>query len=338
MTINSAAYLPAATKPLVVSEAPYPTPNEDEIIVQNRAVAINPIDVSIQLQGTALFSWLPFPYILGFDCTGDVVALGSKVDTFKVGDRVVGQTPHAFQTYSPVPSHLATRIPESTRYEDAAVLPLCFFTAAVGLFGQDHLGLSYPELNTKPTGQTVLIWGGTTSVGSNAIQLAVAAGYEVISTSSPKNFEYVKKLGASQVFDYNSPTVQADIIAAFDGKQGAGALAIAGTDQDSRTKIVRSIYDIIRGVDGPKRVALSMPPPEEVPSDITARFIDLFNLAEGRELGSALFNKYLSEALAAGTFIPSPPAEVVAKGLEGLQIGLDTCAKGVSAKKIVVTL
>ncbi len=46
----------------------------------------------------------------------------------------------------------------------------------------------------------------STSVGSNAIQLAVAAGYEVITTSSPRNFDYVKKLGASQVFDYNSKT------------------------------------------------------------------------------------------------------------------------------------
>ena len=338
MSTNSAAYLPAATKRLEVKEAPYPTLGEDQILIQNRAVAINPVDIAIQQRGTDLFSWLQFPYILGFDCAGDVVAVGSKVDGFKVGDRAVAQASAAFQNYTPALSHLAARIPESMRYEDAAVLPLCFYTAAAGLFGKDQLGLAYPKIGAEPKGQTVLIWGGATSVGSNGIQLAVAAGYEVISTSSPKNFEYVKKLGASQVFDYNSPTVEADIIAAFDGKKGAGAMAIASMDSESSTKTVESIYNITRSMDGPKLVALAMPPPGEPPVGITARFIDLFNLREGRDLGAALFNKYLSEALVVGTFTPSPPAQVVAQGLEGLQVALDACAKGVSAKKIVVTL
>jgi NADPH:quinone reductase-like Zn-dependent oxidoreductase len=44
----------------------------------------------------------------------------------------------------------------------------------------------------KPTGKTLLVWGGSTSVGSNAIQLGVAAGYEVVTTASPKNFDYVR--------------------------------------------------------------------------------------------------------------------------------------------------
>jgi NADPH:quinone reductase-like Zn-dependent oxidoreductase len=59
-------------------------------------------------------------------------------------------------------------------------------------------GMRHPVADAAPTGQTVLVWGGSTSVGSNAIQLAVAAGYEVITMSSPRNFEYVTPLGASQ--------------------------------------------------------------------------------------------------------------------------------------------
>lgn len=68
--------------------------------------------------------------------------------------------------------------------------------------------------------------GGATSVGSNAIQLAAAVGYEVITTASPRNSNYVKKLGASQVFDHNDKTVVEDIIEAFKGKTIAGALTI----------------------------------------------------------------------------------------------------------------
>jgi len=70
------------------------------------------------------------------------------------------------------------------------------------------------------------MWGGTTSVGCNAIQLAVAAGYEAITTCSPANFECTKKLGAVQVFNYSSKTVVPDIIRAFKGKTTAGALAM----------------------------------------------------------------------------------------------------------------
>jgi NADPH:quinone reductase-like Zn-dependent oxidoreductase len=91
------------------------------------------------------------------------------------------------------------------------VLPLAISTASCGLFQRDYLGLHHPSANPTPTEQTVLVWGGSTSAGSNAIQLAVAAGYEVITTASPRNYDFVKSLGASAVFDYNSATVIPDV-------------------------------------------------------------------------------------------------------------------------------
>ncbi|WP_040445621.1 zinc-binding dehydrogenase [Ktedonobacter racemifer] len=102
--------------------------------------------------------------------------------------------------------------------ENAAVLPLALSTAACGLFQKDHLALQYPCSAPNPTGMTLSHLGGSTSVGSNAIQLAAAVGYEVITTASPRNFNYIKKLGASQVFDHNDKTVVEDIIEAFKGK------------------------------------------------------------------------------------------------------------------------
>jgi NADPH:quinone reductase-like Zn-dependent oxidoreductase len=153
---------------------------------------------------------------------GEVVEIGSSITRFKVGDRVVGQAcaidqafndsaKGAFQLYTVLVDHMTSPIPPTMPFEQAAVLPLAISTASCGLFLKDQLALQLPtEPRAKPTGKAVLIWGGATSVGCNAIQLAVAAGYEVITTSSPPNFELMKRLGASQVFDYNSKTVVLD--------------------------------------------------------------------------------------------------------------------------------
>ncbi|KAK9341949.1 hypothetical protein V1522DRAFT_442085 [Lipomyces starkeyi] len=180
-----------------------------------------------------MFSWIKYPIILGSDVAGEVVEVCCAVTRFKVGDRVVGyavgidekfnsSAKCAFQTYTVLLAHMASQIPSTLSYESAAVLPLGLSTAACGLFQKGHLALEYPSVTPKLTDKTLLIWGGSTSVGSNAIQLAVAAGYEVITTASPSNFDYVKKLGASQVFDYNGKTIVDDLIHAFKGKKLAG--------------------------------------------------------------------------------------------------------------------
>jgi NADPH:quinone reductase-like Zn-dependent oxidoreductase len=105
-----------------------------------------------------------------------------------------------------------------------------------------------PTASPQPTGQTLLVWGGSTSVGSNAIQLALAAGYEVITTASPKNFDYVRRLGATKVFDYRSKTVVEDVIGALRNKQSAGAIAIG----DNSTE---ACIDILAASKGKKFVA-----------------------------------------------------------------------------------
>jgi NADPH:quinone reductase-like Zn-dependent oxidoreductase len=102
MPSNTAAYLVEAQKPLEVKEAPYPEPAQNELVVRNYAVAINPVDYATQLLGTNIFPWLKFPTIIGHDVAGEVVAVGSAINDFKAGDRVVGLTTSAFQTYSTI--------------------------------------------------------------------------------------------------------------------------------------------------------------------------------------------------------------------------------------------
>ena len=237
MPTNTAAWLGPRHADLEVKPAPYTHPLENEVVVKNHAVAVNPLEWILQLAGKVIYPWIKYPFVIGSDVAGEVVEAGSAVTRFAVGDRVLA---HAVGTdkdsnssarggvqhYTVVLERMASPVPATMSYESAVVLPLGLSTASCGLFQQDLLALEPPSAHPEPKGQTLLLWGGSTSVGSNAIQLAVAAGYEVITTASPHNFDYVKGLGAGQAFDYRSPTVVSDVIAALRGKQLAGALAV----------------------------------------------------------------------------------------------------------------
>jgi NADPH:quinone reductase-like Zn-dependent oxidoreductase len=145
-----------------------------------------------------MFTWLKHPSILGYDVAGEVVEVGKDVTRFQVGDRVIGfavgtdekvndPAEGAFQEYMVLRPDLTSPIPNSLSYEAISVTPLGLSIVAAGLFQEDTLALHLPCLSPKPTGQTLIVWGGSTSVGCNAIQLGVAAGYEVFTTCSPSN-------------------------------------------------------------------------------------------------------------------------------------------------------
>ncbi len=264
MPSNAAAWFVAKQTRLEVKPAPYTAPGANEIVIRNHAVAINPVDWAIPILGSVMFPWIKCPTVLGEDLAGEVAEVGTGVTRFRVGERVVGHAvglnknrnraaEGAFQIYSVVCAHMASPIPDDLPYENAAVLPLGLSTAACGLFQKEFLALQHPSVDAKPTGKSLLIWGGATSVGVNAIQLAAAAGYEVITTASPHNFDYLKSLGASYVFDYHNPTAVQDIIAGLKGKTIAGALAIA-------TGSTGPCLEIVHASKGDKFVAIAGAP------------------------------------------------------------------------------
>lgn len=341
MPSNIAAWLSAPkSRPLEVKSASYTPPGENELLVKNCAIALNPVDWARQARGDALFSWTTYPCIMGSDVAGEIVEVGKDVTRFKRGDRVTGlglgltsnrAADGAFQAYTILPVHLTSPIPRTLSFESASVIPLGISTAACGLFQKGYLALQLPSAPpNKATDETVLIWGGSTSVGSNAIQLAVAAGYEVITTASPKNFNYVKKLGASQAFDYKSKTVVTNIIDALKDKTSAGALAIGDGSADP-------CIEIVKKSEGKKFVALANPPSGQPPSDVGVKFIFGSDLKDN-EVGPAVWVDFLPKALDMGSFIVAPDAQVVGKGLESIQDGMDLMIKGMSAKKAVVSL
>ena len=373
MPNNEAVWLVAKHVPLRVKEAPYPEPGAGEIVVENHAVAVNPVDWMKPYVGDLAFSHIKYPFVLGSDLAGKVVAVGCGVTEVKVGDRVLAMAAGAckqrnraaegaFQAYTIVLPRLTTVIPDHLSYAEAAVIPLGVTTAACGLFQSDLLALELPSANPKARDQWVIVWGGSTSVGSNAIQLAVAAGYGVVTTASPKNFDYVKSLGAAHAFDYNSTDVVLDIVAALRGKEVVGALAIGAGS-------VLACLDILPHCQGRGFIANCS---ADVPFDaipkgpritlgvmlrllsarlrvgaetrrksrrhgITAKFFDASSVVDN-EIGPAIYRDYLGPALASGSFRPAPPPKVVGVGLEYVQAAFDIQRRGVSAAKIVVAL
>jgi NADPH:quinone reductase-like Zn-dependent oxidoreductase len=340
MSNNKAAYLTAAkAHPFEIKSAPTWTPGPNEILIQNRAIAINPIDGSLQR-----FAWLPlqYPTILGQDVAGEVITVGSDVTAFKTGDRVIGHAmatatkrpqDAGFQAQTILDERMASRIPEDLSFEKAVVVPLGLSTAACGLFQEaPFLGLQLPtEPPRKPTGETVLIWGGASSVGCNGIQLAKAAGYEVIATASPKNFEYAKQLGASEVFDYKSDSIVDDLVKAFEGKTLAGVLDYIGFEA------AKLSVEVAKRVAGKGAVASTKGGVHDLPEGITLSKIFGITLRDNG-VGKAVYGGYLPQALESGAFVPSPEPLVQGKGLEHVQAGVDRLMAGVSAAKVVVTL
>lgn len=372
MPTNTAAWLVADKSRLEVKPAPYTHPAEDEIVVKNQAVAINPLDWILQVAGNVVYRWIKPPSVLGTDVAGEVVEVGSAVTRFKVGDRVLGMAVGtdqdsnssargAFQTYTVVLERMAAPIPNTMPYESAVVLPLAVSTAACGLFQRDHLALQHPSADPAPTGRTLLVWGGSTSVGSNAIQLAVAAGYDVVTTASPRNFDYVRKLGASQVFDYRSPTVVREIVQGLHGKTLAGAIAIG---QGSAERCA----DILPACNGNRFISIASTPAsfEKVATSKRGSLQlprTLFTIVSStvllqvkcrrrgirtkmifgstlktNEVSQAIYADFLPSALADGRFVAAPEPLVVGRGLESVQLGIDTQLNGVSAQKVVIAL
>lgn len=339
MASNTAAWITAPkARPLEVKPSTIGVPGDDHILIKNRAVAINPIDG--KLQALALYP-LNYPEILGQDVAGEVIEVGPNVTRFKKGDRVLGNAigfhtkrneEKGFQAYTILETHMASKIPASMSFETAVVLPLGTSTAACGLFHADFLNLQLPtEPAQKLTGKVLLVWGGASSVGCNAIQLAVAAGYEVIATASPKNFELVKKLGASQVFDYHETTVLSKLLEATKNKSIIGAYDTVGG------AVCGASIEFVQKSEGTKHVVTVIPGFPEPPEGIKVSRVYAPSVRDNH-VAEAIYEDFLPKALEAGSYVPAPEPLVAGKGLENVQDAIDIQSKGLSAQKAVVLL
>lgn len=226
---HSVVFLDGKDKPFRVATVDTIQPAKNEVLIRNKALAINPVDWKVQDSGAFIREW---PVVLGEDLAGVIEAVGDEVTRFKPGQRVLAHSQAlatqraqegSFGELVLVAQTCVAEIPESVSFEDAAVLPLAISTAAAGLYQSDGcLELALPTASPKKSGKTLLVWGGSSSVGTAAIQLAVASGVTVATTCSSRNQQLVEKLGA-KFFDYNSPSIVGDLVAELGKGEFAGA-------------------------------------------------------------------------------------------------------------------
>lgn len=185
-------------KSLYEMDFPKPQPGEHDLLVKIAAIAVNPVDTKVRHNAP-----VTEPRILGWDATGMVEAVGSKVTLFKPGDKVfyAGSIvrPGSYAEYGLVDERITGKKPQSLSDAEAAALPLTSLTAWEMLFDRLEVG--------EGNNEAILIIGAGGGVGSILTQLSgKLTNLTVIGTSSrPETAEWVKSLGADYIIDHRKP-------------------------------------------------------------------------------------------------------------------------------------
>ena len=179
-------------------DVPAPAPRPGDILVNVRAAGLNPVDFKFR-QGKLRAIMRPkLPLVLGNELAGEVIAVGSNVKRFAVGDRVFARVAKdragAFAEQACVDEADAAHMPRNLDFTAAAAVPLAGLTALQAL---------RDELDVKP-GQKLFISGGAGGVGTSAIQIAKWLGADVTTTASQRGEALVRSLGCDEVIDYTS--------------------------------------------------------------------------------------------------------------------------------------
>ncbi len=199
-----AAYIEQTGPPEVIQygELPDPRPGPGQVLVRVRAVAVNPVDTYIR--GGANYWELPIPFIIGCDLAGVVEEVGEGVDTFSVGNRVWATNQGlmgrqgTFAELAVVDACWLYPLPEGVSFDTGAACALVGVTAHLGLFRESRL----------QAGACVFVQGGSGGVGSMVVQMAKAAGAQVMASAGSRDKARIcRELGADAVVHYREQSV-----------------------------------------------------------------------------------------------------------------------------------
>ena len=188
-----------------IGQLPDPEVRADEVLVKVHAASVNMLDAKIRRGEFKLILPSRFPRVLGSDLAGVVVRVGSDVRQFKPGDEVYARPREegmgTFAELVSVSQDALALKPANLSMEQAASIPLVALTAWQVLV----------ETARLKQGQKVLVHAGSGGVGSIAIQLARHLGAFVATTTSTRNVDWVKALGADVVIDYKTQSFETEL-------------------------------------------------------------------------------------------------------------------------------
>ena len=307
---------------LAIEELAVPTPTDDQLLVEVKASSLNALDWHF-LTGTPYIARAAFGlrrpkrFVRGADVAGTVVAVGSAVQRFRVGDTVFGEGPGGgCGEYLTLREGNVVAIPDGVSFEAAGATPVAGLTAVQGL--RTH--------GDVQPGDRVLINGAAGGVGTMAVQIAKALGAEVTAVCSTRNVDMVRGLGADTVIDYTGD----DFVAG-----GARFDVMLDNVGNRRPREVRGVL-----VDGGRYVVVSGPKAnrwiDPLPYILRARLSFIRANASFHQFTAAPDLDdltLLGELLATGRLVPQIDRVV---GLDGVADGLAEIGTGHARAKIVV--
>ncbi|KAK0548910.1 hypothetical protein OC846_002506 [Tilletia horrida] len=343
---------------------------EDEVLIRNVAVGLNPVDYKSVLYN---FGIANTPWVLGRDVAGIVHEVSGTSTGFKPGDRVWtcadsrDSRAGAYQQFSIAKAHTIGRIPERVTDEEAATVGTGLVTAAVILYwffrlqraeelAEGRVPRKVPEvegLGSKRDNRWILVYGGGAVTGIYAIQLARLSGLRPIVIASPGNFEYLKSIGAEICLDrYKEPAELLDAIR----EQTAGQLAFAIDCVGSKTAVVceRALKEANGDWAGVGQLCCLAGDPkvkpgeqQETDADLAQRLVRDVKIHKisfsttfyGDDEFSRALLADLDALFASGSLKPVQ-AEVLPDGLASVRRGLESLRDGTAprAKKLVVRI
>ncbi|MGA3121740.1 MAG: NADP-dependent oxidoreductase [Polyangiaceae bacterium] len=188
---------------ITIEEMATPSPGDDEIVVRVAACDVGPWDGWVRAGKSAIEQ--PLPLTLGADLSGTVTQFGSRVRGVSLGQPVFGVTnprfTGAYADFAVASAAMVAPKPEGLDHRAAAGLPVVAATARQMVDDEAHVG----------PGQRVLVHGAGGSVGSLAVQIALARGATVVGTGTPRSMDYVRSLGVEHVVDATAEDFTRDI-------------------------------------------------------------------------------------------------------------------------------
>lgn len=275
---------------------------------------------------------------------GIVESVGPDVTDFKPGDKVatVRDGPKAadprfgaFQQYALTSVTSTSKLADSVTLEDSAttILNLAAVAAAFSI----HMGLDRPSLTDKaPTknGKKILIYGGSSSAGGLATCYARAAGYEVVTTSSPRNKDYVQSLNPSAVIDHSQPAKE--VVAQLQS-HGPYDTIFDAIGLPPVTEILAEHFTSIGG--GTYYSLIGPDPDKPLPENVVRKFAP-YSLAMDQpahsEFRTWFYTELVPKGLLTGIIVPTR-SQWITGGLEHAQHALDLMMEGiVSGRKLLM--